>query len=105
MPPTVPRWPQAFFKNMAHLDMQLEILNSYLLTVQRVARDMEVPLANFWRTFPDLVDDYPGPYFDAPDNYHPNHTAQPILANGIADIVRPAFERWNGDDNCRGRSA
>ncbi|GEM_PF-1890842 len=94
-PPPVPRWPEASFKNMDHLDLQLEILNLYLLNVERVARDLDVPLVDFWRTFPDLVEEYPGPYFNPPDNYHSNVRSQAVLAKGIEQAIRPVFEEWN----------
>jgi len=94
-PPPVPRWPEAFFKNLDHLDIQLEILDLYLLTVERVARDLDVPLVDFWRTFPDLVEEYPGPYFNPPDNYHSNARSQAILAEGIEQVIRPVFDSWS----------
>ena len=54
----------------------------------------EVPLANFFRSFADSVDDFPGPYFVRPDGYHSTAAAQPILARAIAELVRPVLEKW-----------
>ena len=91
--PPVPEFPEAY-KSQTHCTIQLEILAHYLLTVERVADDLQVPLANFWRTFPTIVGEYPGRYFDRPDGYHSNGASQPILGEGIARLVKPVLEAW-----------
>jgi acyl-CoA thioesterase-1 len=100
-PPPVPEWPEAF-NSPTHLEIQLELCRHYLLTVERVARDLEVPLTNFWRIFPSLADNYPDDYFDYPDGYHSNARSQPILAEGIVDRIRPIFEKWKTTQNLGG---
>ncbi len=44
--------------------------------------------------YPGMVDDYPGPYFNHPDCAHSNEKSMPIIAEGIAKLVRPCFESW-----------
>ncbi len=99
-PPPVPAWPE-HFKSQTHLDIQLELLEHYLLAVEHLAARLEVPLANFWRTFPTLVEEYPGPYMDRPDGYHSNDKSQPILAAGLADLVRPLLAAWKSQQASR----
>lgn len=93
-PPPVPGWPEAF-KSAAHMQIQLQLLDHYLKMLERVAEELKVPVVNFWRTFPGLVDEFPGPYFVRPDGYHTTAKAQPILAQGIAEAIRPVQEAWN----------
>ena len=92
-PPPVPKWPEAFTSG-AHMEIQLQLLEHYLLVLERVATELDVPVVNFWRTFPSLVDEYPGPYFVRPDGYHTTAAAQPILARGIAEAVSPIYHAW-----------
>jgi len=92
-PPPVPDFPEGF-KSPTHFAIQKELLEHYLLCVERLAEDLKVPLANFWRTFPDMVKEYPGPYFDRPDGYHSNALSQPIIAEGITKLVKPILEAW-----------
>jgi lysophospholipase L1-like esterase len=92
-PPPVPRWPNNF-KSPTHFEIQLQILEFYHQIIQRVARDLNIPTVDFWKTFPGLVEEYPGPYFNHPDGYHSNDKSQPIIAKGIAEIVKPMVETW-----------
>jgi len=95
--PPVPDWPDNF-KSRTNFEIQKEILNSYVKIIERIARDLDVPLVNFWEIFPSIVKDYPGPYFNHPDGYHSNEKSQPIIAKGIAEAVKPIFERWLGKE-------
>jgi len=92
-PPPVPAWPENY-KSRTHLDIQLELLEHYLLAVERLAERLEVPLVNFWRSFPASVEEYPGQYMDRPDGYHSNDKSQPILAAGLAELIRPLLAAW-----------
>lgn len=92
-PPPVPPWPEGF-KNLLVMELQLELLEQYVAIVERVARDREIPLVDLWHTFPRLVDEYPGKYFNPPDGYHSNDASQPLIARQIADRVLPVFEAW-----------
>jgi hypothetical protein len=47
-----------------------------------------------WKTFPDLVEEYPGIYFDHPDGYHSNVNSQQIIAKQIASLFRPLVEQF-----------
>jgi len=90
-PPPVPGFPESF-KSPTHYAIQKEILEHYLICVERVADDLKVPMANLWRSFPSMVERYPGPYFDRPDGYHSNALSQPIIADAIAKLVQPVLE-------------
>ena len=92
-PPPVPGWPDNR-KSQTHLEIQLQWCEQYAMVLERLAQEMEVPLCHFWRTFPLLVEQYPGKYFDRPDDYHSTVHAQPILAHGIEKLVRPIYEEW-----------
>jgi hypothetical protein len=93
-PPPPPKWSDQF-KSPTHFEIQRQICDLYLRMVERVACDLNIPMANFWRTFPDMVKKYPGIYFNKPDVYHSNEKSQPIIAKGIAEIIRPIFEGWS----------
>jgi lysophospholipase L1-like esterase len=82
-PPPVPTWGE----KDARTKVQLELLDSYELVLERVAGDRGVPLVNNWRTFESKVDEYPGKYFIEPDSYHSTIHAQPILAEGLRDAL------------------
>lgn len=101
-PPPVPRWQRfnsRLLKSSAHgKEIQMDMYALYLRALERVSEDTDVPVANFWRTFPETVKDYPGPYFDAHDGLHSNEKSQGILAAGIAELIRPVFEAWAGRD-------
>ena len=89
-PPPVPEWHWTdVYKSKTQVRIQLDLLESYADVVERLASECDVPLAHMWRTFPDLVDDYPGIYLDPPDGYHSNVNSQPIIAKQIAALVRP----------------
>lgn len=92
-PPTVPPWPDNY-RSQTHYEIQMEILDRYCGVIERLAVQFDLPLANFFRTFADLVDDYPGPYFVRPDGYHSTAAAQPILARSIAELLRPILSHW-----------
>ena len=92
-PPPVPRYVESY-KSEIHLELQMSLLEQYHAIVRRVATDLAIPLADLWTTFPQQVDEYPGPYFDAPDGYHSNHASQPVLARNIAEQVSPLYEMW-----------
>jgi len=83
-PPPVPTWGG----EGRRMEIQLNLLDFYVGVLERVCSDLEVPLVDFWRSFPGMVEEYPGPYFNRPDGYHSNEKAQPILARGIAGAVR-----------------
>jgi len=85
-PPPVPEWPDTF-KSPAHLNIQLELCNHYVRVIERVASDLCIPLVNLWKTFPTLVKEYPGPYFNRPDGYHSNALSQPIIAKEIERTI------------------
>ena len=91
-PPPVPTWGAE--ANDARLRVQVRLLEHYLAVLERMAADTEVPFVNFWREFPSLVEDYPGPYFDQPDGYHSNTKAQPILARGIRDALEGPLQAY-----------
>ena len=95
-PPPVPPWLDNF-NSPTHLEIQLGLLEQYVLWVERVANDMDVPLANLWQTFPEQVDEYPGPYFNPPDGYHSNDASQPVIAENIAVLIEPIVEQWRSN--------
>jgi len=86
-PPPVPYWTENY-RSPTHLDIQLGLLEEYVGVIQRLAREMDVPLLDYWHTFAGLVDEYPGTYMNRPDGYHSNEHSQPIIAQGIAEVVR-----------------
>jgi lysophospholipase L1-like esterase len=92
-PPPVPNWVDSF-KSRTHFDIQMSLLEQYLRVVERVASEMEIPLANLWRTFSDQVDGYPDAFFNRPDGYHSNDASQPVLARNIAACVEPLVAAW-----------
>ena len=92
-PPPVPGWPDNR-KSQTHLEIQLQLCEQYAGILERSAQEMEVALSHFWRTFPLLVEEYPGKYFERPDDYHSTLHAQPILAHGIGKLVRSVYETW-----------
>lgn len=87
-PPPVPPFAEQF-KSEHHQRLQMDLLERYADRLERVAAELEVPLAHLWHTFPELVDEYPGPYFDPPDGYHSNIHSQPIIAQELARLVSP----------------
>ncbi len=89
-PPPVPTWG----RSDTRLLIQINLLSFYLDVLERVARGSGVPLVNYWRTFPSLVEDYPGRYFNEPDGYHSTIHAQPLLASGIREALEPAYLAW-----------
>ena len=93
-PPPVPEWlwPDVH-KSPTQLRIQMDLLRRYADTIVRTASECDVPLVHLWETFPDLVDDYPGIYFDSPDGYHSNVHSQPIIAREIAAVVSPLQRR------------
>ena len=92
-PPSIPPWPDNY-RDQANYEIQMDVLDRYCGIIERLAGELSFPLANFFRTFADLVDDYPGPYFVRPDGYHSTAAAQPILAQGIVEHVRPILQQW-----------
>lgn len=97
------RFNSRLLKSSAHgIEIQMDLYALYLKALERVARDTDVPVANFWRMFPDMVEDYPGPYLDPPDGFHSNEKSQGILAAGIAELIRPAFEAWGKETREQG---
>lgn len=92
-PPPVPTWDN----RERRMSIQMKILDRYVEVLEDVCARLDVPLVNFWRSFPGMVDDYPGPYFNPPDGYHTNQRAQPILARGIEDEVERIYEGWKKD--------
>jgi hypothetical protein len=92
--PSVPPWPDNY-RSQTHFEIQMELLDRYCGVIERITGELGIPLANFFRTFAGLVDDYPGPYFVRPDAYHSTTAAQPILARGIAELVRPIVDKWH----------
>jgi len=92
-PPPVPPFRDAF-QSTNHMEIQIHLIEHYLWHLERLAAELQVPLANFWRTFPTLVEEFPGPYFTPPDGYHTTAAAQPILAKAIAEAVRPIYHAW-----------
>jgi lysophospholipase L1-like esterase len=96
-PPPVPPWKwEAIFKSDTHLKIQQELLHTGASHVARVARELEVPIADLWNRFPELVDEFPGPYFDPPDGYHSNGHSQPIIADEIAGLVKELLPSAQG---------
>ena len=87
MPPFPEQW-----KSVHHQRLQLDLLERYADRIEQVAAELDVPLAHLWRTFPGMVDEYPGPYFDPPDGYHSNAHSQPIIAGALTDIVKPLMD-------------
>ena len=89
--PPVPYWTENY-RSPTHLDIQLRLLEEYVGVIQRLAREMDVPLLDYWHTFAGLVGEYPGKYMNRPDGYHSNEHSQPIIAQGIAEVVRAWVE-------------
>ncbi len=82
-PPPVPTWSAPDMR----MEIQLGLLERYEAILERVCAQREVPVANNWRAFPGMVEDYPGRYFKEPDGYHSTVHAQPIIARGIRDVL------------------
>lgn len=95
-PPPVPPFRESF-KSEAHLRIQMELLKRYLEAIERLAELVEVPLVNLWRSFPELVEKYPGKYFNPPDGYHSNDLSQPIIAREIGKAVEPLIGKWKAN--------
>lgn len=89
-PPPVPTWGN---KDM-RMKVQMDLLHFYEAVLEDVARERGVKLVNFWRTFPEMVDEFPGRYFNEPDGYHSTVDAQPLLAERIAQALGEAYEKW-----------
>jgi lysophospholipase L1-like esterase len=95
-PPPVPRWPEAW-RSPTHMEIQLALLEQYVGLIGRIAEELAVPLLDYWHTFAGLVNEYPGGYMNRPDGYHSNERSQPIIAQGIAGVVKP----WVGSSPAR----
>jgi lysophospholipase L1-like esterase len=91
-PPPVPTWGS----EDARMKIQLGLLEQYVAVLERVTTREGVPLVNFWRTFPSLVEGFPGKYFASPDGYHSTVHAQPLLAEKIAEAVGAVKGAWEG---------
>lgn len=89
-PPLVPTWGSKDLR----LGIQMQLLELYQSFLERVAAQRGVRLVNFWRTFPSLVEEYPGRYFNQPDGYHSTVQAQPVLARGIRDALADCLAAW-----------
>jgi len=87
-PPPVPYWTDNY-RSPTHLDIQLRLLEEYVAIIQRIAHEVGAPLLDYWHAFPGLVDEYPGSYMTRPDGYHSTAASQPILAQGMAEVIRP----------------
>ena len=82
-PPPVPTWGTPDIR----MRIQLGLLESYHAILERVCGQSKVPIVNYWRDFPGMVEGYPGEYFKEPDGYHSTIKAQPIIAEGIRDAL------------------
>jgi lysophospholipase L1-like esterase len=82
-PPPVPTWGTPDTR----MRIQLGLLEQYESILERVCAQREVPVANNWREFPEMVEEYPGCYFKEPDGYHSTVHAQPMIAKGIRDAL------------------
>jgi len=89
-PPPVPTWGNRDLR----LKIQMQLLEFYESILETVAEQRNVRLVNFWKTFPSLVEEYPGRYFNRPDGYHSTVEAQPILARGIRDALADFLAAW-----------
>ena len=99
-PPPVPPWQwDAIFKSETQLKIQQELLHAGAAQVARIAGELAVPLADLWQRFPELVDEFPGRYFDPPDGYHSNAHSQPIIAAEIAALVKEKMFNWTRSYN------
>ena len=94
-PPPVPTWGSKDLR----LSIQMNLLEQYKSVLERVAGQTGVKLVNFWETFPSLVEDYPGRYFNSPDGYHSTVHAQSVLAKGIGNILAGNYQSWKNGRN------
>jgi len=93
-PPPVPTWGS----HDVRMQIQMNLLHFYEAVLEDVTRERDVKLVNFWRTFPGMVDEFPGIYFKEPDGYHSTVAAQPLLAQGIAQALQGAYRKWKASD-------
>jgi len=89
-PPPVPTWGSV----EPRMKVQMELLEFYEMVLERVTGSRGVTLVNNWRTFPSMVEEYPGRYFNEPDGYHSNAYAQPILAGGLRDVLEEPLQAY-----------
>jgi lysophospholipase L1-like esterase len=91
-PPPVPTWGAE--ERDPRMRVQIRLLHHYQGVIESLCGDRGVPLVNYWKTFPGIVEEYPGGYFKSPDGYHSTTLAQPILAAGIRDALEEPLRAY-----------